>query len=182
MAESDVKQKTKAKILHSSAALFTAASIDGVSVEAIIADAGIVRSSFYRHFKGKSELLKAIIDPMFFAAADKLVMLESKYGRVLFDGIADIYIWLWQEHRHALLLSGSIGPGQFPLVMESHNRFADALMKNIERLGREGLLLTSAEKATKLAANASIPMLKILGDDPESFRRVFAGALLKSSD
>ncbi len=98
-------------------------SFDAVSVEEIITAAGIVRSSFYRHFKNKSELLKAIIDPMFLSAADKLTALEGKSGHDLFDGIVDIYIWLWRDHKDALLLSGSIGPNQFPLVMESHNRF-----------------------------------------------------------
>nr|MCR4735058.1 TetR/AcrR family transcriptional regulator [Treponema sp.] len=53
---------TKEKILESSLTLFSKQGYDGTSVEQIAQAVGIKAPSLYKHFKGKEEILNAIID------------------------------------------------------------------------------------------------------------------------
>ena len=53
---------TKEKILEDSLTLFSKQGYDGTSVEQIAQSVGIKAPSLYKHFKGKEEILNAIID------------------------------------------------------------------------------------------------------------------------
>ncbi len=53
---------TKEKILEDSLTLFSKQGYDGTSVEQIAQAVGIKAPSLYKHFKGKEEILNAIID------------------------------------------------------------------------------------------------------------------------
>lgn len=50
------KPKTRTKILHSAAKLFAWHGFDQISIDAVMADAGLTRGAFYSHFQDKSEL------------------------------------------------------------------------------------------------------------------------------
>ena len=57
--------RTRQRILDESARLFIAKGFENVSVEEIIAAAEIARSSFYRFFSNREEVLANIIRPVF---------------------------------------------------------------------------------------------------------------------
>lgn len=50
------KQQSKHKILDSAYKLFTQKGFEHVSIDELMADAGLTRGAFYAHFKSKSEL------------------------------------------------------------------------------------------------------------------------------
>ena len=55
------KGSTKERILECALNLFSERGYDGVGVDEIAREAGIKGPSLYRHFKGKKEILKAIV-------------------------------------------------------------------------------------------------------------------------
>lgn len=55
------KSSTKERIIESALNLFSERGYDGVGVDEIARESGIKGPSLYRHFKGKKEILKAII-------------------------------------------------------------------------------------------------------------------------
>lgn len=55
------KKPTKEKILESALTLFAAKGYDGVGVDLIAENAGIKGPSLYKHFKGKEDILNALI-------------------------------------------------------------------------------------------------------------------------
>ncbi|MBP0955893.1 MAG: TetR/AcrR family transcriptional regulator [Oscillospiraceae bacterium] len=56
------KKPTKDKILDSALTLFAAKGYDGVGVDRIAENAGIKGPSLYKHFKGKEDILNALIE------------------------------------------------------------------------------------------------------------------------
>src|SRR5258708_2716094 len=55
------KRDTREKILESARRLFNRKGYSGVSIEAIMSEAGLTHGGFYRHFGGKDELYAAAV-------------------------------------------------------------------------------------------------------------------------
>ena len=62
---------TKEKILDEALTLFAEKGYDGTSIDLIAERVGIKGPSLYKHYKGKEEILNALIDAA-----------EEKYGRI----------------------------------------------------------------------------------------------------
>jgi AcrR family transcriptional regulator len=99
------------KILEAAEKLFSERSFDGVGIDAIGKEAGIVGSGIYRHFKGKQEILAALIDQ----ATDELLLnLAAPTGdpfedlRILVTGHVEFCLThsrladIWQREHHVL--------------------------------------------------------------------------------
>ena len=54
--QAEHKNTTRQRILSSAAKLFALNGYEEVSINQIMADAGLTRGAFYSHFKSKSEL------------------------------------------------------------------------------------------------------------------------------
>jgi len=59
------RPETKAKIVLSARKLFNRFGFDGVSVQQIMADAGLTHGGFYRHFASKSDLYAEVLKCFF---------------------------------------------------------------------------------------------------------------------
>lgn len=55
------KERTRERILDSASCLFRDKGYNGVSIDAIMADAGLTRGGFYAHFKSKANLFAAVM-------------------------------------------------------------------------------------------------------------------------
>src|SRR5437879_4042834 len=55
------RQETKAKIVLSARRLFNRFGFDGVSIQRIMADAGLTHGGFYKHFASKSDLYAEVM-------------------------------------------------------------------------------------------------------------------------
>ncbi|MEW5685369.1 MAG: helix-turn-helix domain-containing protein [Pseudomonadota bacterium] len=73
--------KTRAALLRAGQTLFAARSVDGVSIDDIVAAADVAKGSFYNHFPDKDALARALADQARLSAE----ALAAKVG----DGIAD---------------------------------------------------------------------------------------------
>lgn len=57
----DHKQRTRQRILTSARRLFNTHGFEGVTIDAIMADAGLTRGGFYAHFSSKEALFEAAL-------------------------------------------------------------------------------------------------------------------------
>ncbi len=72
------KQNTNQRILDSARRLFNARGFSDVSIDEIMADAGLTRGGFYNHFKAKEDLYAAIL--YHFAQQQKVNLEELTRG------------------------------------------------------------------------------------------------------
>ncbi len=68
------KQRSREKILASAYKLFSRNGYDAVSIDQVMAEAGLTRGAFYAHFKNKNALYRQSI----IAAVNESVLLEEK--------------------------------------------------------------------------------------------------------
>ena len=119
---------TKARVCAVAAQKFNEESYAAVSVDQIVALAAIARSSFYRFFRDKDDLLRQIIDPVFELAVQELDGIAVDQPESIVNGIADSYLQVWSQRRDGLILSMKIGATLFPLVQPSHDRYVAAIL------------------------------------------------------
>ena len=72
---------TKEKILDAALTLFAENGYDGTSVEQIATVVGIKAPSLYKHYKGKEDILNALIDSAE-ARYDEMFGSENHIGRI----------------------------------------------------------------------------------------------------
>ncbi len=173
---------TRARILGESAALFVAHGYENVSVEQILAAAGIARSSFYRFFASREDVLANIIRPVFVDGLAHLESIDARDARGVLHGIFDAYLALWAASPDALRLSTRTGGVHFELFRDLHMPFRDkitALLRFIEPGG--ALLNGSADYTARLIARTAVPVLEVYHRDPRFaglFRSTMSGFLL----
>ena len=99
------QDRTRQRILDESARLFVAGGFENVSVEDIITAADISRSTFYRFFANREEVLSNIIRPLFRQALDDIREVIPLSPDDIMDGIADVYLGLWTRNADALRIA-----------------------------------------------------------------------------
>ena len=57
----DHKHRTRARIVESARILFNRHGYESVSIDMVMAEAGLTRGGFYNHFKSKEELFAAAV-------------------------------------------------------------------------------------------------------------------------
>jgi len=172
------------KLLEVSAQLFLARGIANISVEELIAEAEVSRATFYGFFANKNELAAAILLPVFdsgFAVMDKLNELSPREAA---NGLIDMYLHLWKEHKNALLLTGSIDGAVFPYIKSQHLAFNAAMQKILQSIKSAGLLRNnSAELTLDVLARTGIPLLRIYKNHDgleELYRESMLALIIKS--
>ncbi|MDA0954668.1 MAG: TetR/AcrR family transcriptional regulator [Proteobacteria bacterium] len=133
------KAATRAKILDAAAYRLREGGPDAVSVQAVMADAGLTHGAFYAHFANKETLVNAAFDhaiatnlsPWFASAKE-----EADYEDYLAT-LAENY--LSPQHRdqrgHGCALAALASEmGTAPASLQS--RYADTLADTVDRLSR----------------------------------------------
>lgn len=174
---------TKARVCEVAARKFNEESYAAVSVDAIVAAAGIARSSFYRFFHDKDDLLQQIINPVFELAVGELDRIAADQPEAIVNGIAEGYLQVWAKHRDGLVLSIKIGPTVFPLVQKPHDKYVAAILVLMERLHEARMLRHDDPRmAARLLALTTVPVLQVCERHPQFenvFRSTLRGLLLK---
>lgn len=174
------------RILAVSARLFLERGFEHVSVEEIATQAEVARSSFYRFFASREDVLAAIIRPIFERGIALMDEIAQRAPEQVMDGLLDVYVQLWNAGSDALRLSTRIGGRYFDPFRESHGTFRERLTRLVERVRPTGRLLNDhAEYSARLIARSAVPVLETYGADPrfeELFRRTMRGMLLKDGE
>ena len=119
------------RLLEVSASLFVEHGIARVSVEQLVKKAGVSRATFYGFFANKNELAGAILLPVFDSGSRALTNLNGLPPRQVAEKLVDIYLYLWKEHRNALLLTSSFDGVVFPYIKSKHDAFNAQLEKQL---------------------------------------------------
>lgn len=172
------RSQMRAKLLRAAAELFVARGLGEVSVEEIIATAGISRATFYGFFANKSELAGAIMIPVFDSGIAALSGKLPRGPRAKAERVVDMYLELWKQHRHALLLTGMVDSSVFPYIREQHDEFGVAIRAVLQAIGDEGLLRNGDATLSYLVlAKTGIPLLRLYGSHPE-FEKLYRESML----
>lgn len=169
------KPKTREKILHSAARLFSWHGFDNVSIDAVMADAGLTRGAFYNHFSDKSALYAEAIS--YAALHSQLVKYKpASPGENRLQALLDVYL----SHQHVgqeafpcplAFLATDVGHRD-PLVRNTYTRVYQNMVK---RIGKHGL--SQSERENRLAATAmmigGVAIARAL-DDPETVDELLA--------
>jgi TetR/AcrR family transcriptional regulator of autoinduction and epiphytic fitness len=163
--------------------LFVANGFAAVSVEDLIAAAGVSRATFYDIFANKQELAAAILEPVLTAGVEALDALAPAPPADILPGLIHVYEELWANRRNALCLIAGIDESVFPLVRDGHERFTTRLRRLLETAEGAGMLRNaSAQLSFRVLARTAVPLLRVYADEPNwraLFRDAMAGLLVK---
>jgi AcrR family transcriptional regulator len=175
--------RTRERILLESGRLFLARGFESVSVDHIVTAAEIARSSFYRFFPNREEVLASIIRPVFESGLAMMDEVRRRPPREITDGILGMYLSLWRSGPQAMQLATRMGGRYFRIFEDVHAAYRGALVELLTRVEPTGQLLNGSGAASaRLLARCAVPVLEVYRDDPaldNLFRRTLRGMLLK---
>jgi AcrR family transcriptional regulator len=178
------QNRTRDRIITESAKLFLARGFTNVSVDQIVDAAEIARSSFYRFFPNREEVLASIIRPVFETGVVMMQDVARLPAGQIVDGILGMYLSLWGSGHESLQLATRMGGAYFRLFEDVHRGFRTELTGLLKKVEPTGLLLNgSGDQSARLIARTAVPVLEVYGDDPrlESlFRQTMSGLLIKT--
>lgn len=165
-------------LLTAGAHLFAEHGIDAVSVEELIAEAGISRRTFYGFFANKYELVAQLLQPVLESGEQGLTALDAVEPPEIIAGIAAQYLDQWARHRDALQLVGRIDVELLPYIEPGHTRFGRAMRVQLRRAEEAGCLRNdSADYSFKIISRTALPLLRIYADR-DDLRVVFTDAMV----
>jgi AcrR family transcriptional regulator len=178
------QNRTCERILAVSARLFLERGFENTSVEDIATHAEVARSSFYRFFASREELLGGIVRPIFELGLGLMSEIDKKAPEQIIEGLLDMYLKLWQTSADGLRLSTRIGGHYFDPFRDIHHSFRSRLTDLVKRVEITGNLLNdSSDFSARLIARSVVPIMETYRADPqfeELFRRTMRGLLLKN--
>lgn len=174
------KPQSREKILHSAAKLFSHQGFDNVSIDNVMADAGLTRGAFYSHFPDKSTLYAEAIT---YAAKNRF----AKYTRELDP-----------QGRLAVLLSSYLSREHFeqdtnpcplaflatdvshrdPLVRNTYTRVYQGMVKWLDKLSSNSPMREQCLAATALMIGG-VAIARAL-DDSATVDELLAACLQQS--
>ncbi len=173
----------KKRVREVAARQFNSASYEAASIESIATEAGIARSTFYRFFQDKEDLVKQMVNPVFIQACEILEQVEPDKPENIVNAMADCYLQLWQDQREALLFSVNIGMPLFPLIQDSHNAYAEIVLKLMRRVHDARMLRhDDPALAAVMMAQTAVRILQVCERDANFeniFRSTLRGMILK---
>lgn len=145
--------------------------IGAVSVEQILLGAGVSRGTFYSYCRNKTDLVVAIIAPVFDEGIAALAPLAEAPPPQVVPGIVTLYQDLWHRHRHALMLIPGIDGAAFARLRQGHLAFTGAMRAALERAAGAGQLRNaSADYSFRIIARTAVPLLRVYDDHPDAER------------
>jgi len=177
------QSRTRQRILDESAHLFIAKGFENVSVEEIIDAAEIARSSFYRFFSNREQVLANIIRPVFEQGLVELETINSKDPAEVMSGIFHTYLKLWNSSPDALRVSTRVGGLHFYLFEDVHTGFRERLASLLNGIETTGIFINnSADYTGRLLARTAVHVMEVYNQEPdfaELFHKTMTGLLLK---
>ncbi|MDX2221778.1 MAG: TetR/AcrR family transcriptional regulator [Rhodospirillaceae bacterium] len=177
------RERMRQGVLRTAARMFLERGISNVSVEDVLAEADLARSTFYSFFSSKRDLLSHIFSPVFESGAAHLRGLAGQPPAQVAYGMIDMYPMLWERFGDALLLR--IPNDDFALIEKAHNAYVGALNERLIEVERAGLLRNgSAAYTVRLIARSAIDIVRVYRNDPkftQLYRTTVEGMLLVDS-
>jgi AcrR family transcriptional regulator len=180
------QSRTRGRITHESARLFIQKGFENVSVEDIIDAADIARSSFYRFFSNREEVLADIIRPVFEQGLAELNEIRTLDPKAIMEGIFQTFLDLWKAGNNELRTSTRVGGVYFHLYQDIHNDFRAKLTQLIKQVEPSGILLNDDTELTgRLLARTAVSVMEVYqtaSNFEELFKQTMRGMLLKPEE
>ncbi len=172
------RARIRERLLECAGALFAERGIEPVSVEEIIAAAGISRRTFYSFFANKNELAAGLLTPALEDGARLLNELPDDAAEAALPGLVDAYARLWGTHADALTLISSINADVMPYIEAGHREFGGALKRVLALAEQAGTLRNDdAELSFRVVARTAVPLLKVYAHHPQR-QRLYRDSML----
>ena len=175
--------RSQQRIFDSAAKLFREKGFDAVSVEEILLDSTVARSTFYRSFTDKDDLLRQMLAPVFEHMSAQLEQLDKTEPENIINIVALSYISAWQEYGNALWLTANLGQKIFHLVSKEHDVYAMQIYQAMETLAEYKILRNDDAKLSAiLLAQAGVKILSVYEKQPHfenMYIHTLRGMLLK---
>ncbi len=177
------QSRTRERILTESAALFIDKGFENVSVEEIIEAADIARSSFYRFFSNREDVLSQIIRPVFEQGIEEMATIRCGQPQETMTGLFNAYLRIWRRSPNALRLSTRGGGVHFALFKDLHSIYRAEILRVLATVAATGALLNDdADASGRLIARIAVPILEVYATHPRQevmFHLTMRGLLLK---
>jgi AcrR family transcriptional regulator len=177
------QNRTRERILAESARQFLEKGFENASVENIVEAAEIARSSFYRFFSNRDEVLASISRPVFERGLAEMTRIATRPPRRIMPGLFDMYLTLWHAGPDALRVATRMSGRYFRLFEDVHQGFRKSLTTLVRRVEATGLLLNgSGDNSARLIARTAVPILEVYRDDARIetlFHQTMSGLLMK---
>ncbi len=162
---------------------FAARGPDAVSIDDLVEEAEIAKKTFYTFFSSKEDLLSDIVRPVFERGIEELSSLKTDSAQKTAQGVADVYLTLWEEYPQALAIAMKLDMKYFFLIEEVHTKFSKALRKRLKAFEDSGELRNgNAIYSSRILARSAILFLEVYSEDEsldQLFRTTVEGLLLK---
>ncbi len=166
------------RLLDTAAEMFVVKGLNNVSVEELLEAVGISRATFYGFFANKTELAANILLPVFNSGIELLAGTDADKPRMIAEQLVEMYLDLWQKHRHALLLTGMVDSTLFPYIKAPHEEFGAAILQLLQVIEDAGLLRNESARLSYLVlAKTGIPLLRLYQNQP-NFERIYRESML----
>lgn len=163
--------QTWEKLLATAGLLMAEAGPTRVSVQQILLGAGISRGSFYGYCANKTDLLVAIIEPVFTEGCAALTTLLNEPPKAVIPGIVAMYIDLWARRRHALMLIPGVDAATFARMRNAHQAYTTAIKQALEHAAMDAQLRNeSAAYTFRVLTRTAVPLLRVYKDHPNGER------------
>lgn len=155
-----------------------------VSVEQILLGAGMSRGTFYGFCNGKTDLLVAILEPVFTEGTAELERLAGEPPAAIVPGIIGLYADLWRRRRHALMLIPGVSAAAFARLRSAHLAYTSAMRRALEHASKAATLRNGdAEWSFRVLTRTAVPLLRVYQDHPDGerlYRESMSALLLRS--
>ena len=165
------RERTRQKIIQSSADLFSRFGYDQVRFEDIAEAADVARGTLYSFYKNKEALINEMLQSVYEKAMRGLDRVKHMEPRKSVEELLNVYCDLYESDPHGLMVAFHLprppGPAE-----QLYERFSERMRSIFERAGN---LLRSrdTEVTTRLFSRSSVPSLAALAESTEDFRRQF---------
>lgn len=159
------------QLLRVAGELMAERSVGAVSVEQIILAAGMSRGTFYGFCRGKTDLVVAIIEPVFTEGTAALAALEAQPPEAIVPGIVDLYADLWLRRRHALMLIPGVDQAAFARLRTAHLEYTAAMKRALGRAASGARLRNGdADYSFRVLTRTAVPLLRVYQGHPQGVR------------
>jgi len=151
--------------------LMAGKGVAAVSVEQILLGAGISRATFYGFCRSKTDLVVAIVEPVFTEGTAALEDLAEHAPGEVVPGVIALYEDLWQRRRDALLMIPGVDAAAFARLRTAHDDYTEAMQAALERAAAGGHLRNgSAAWSFRVLSRTAVPLLRVYADHPDGAR------------
>ena len=167
---------TRKRLMEAAGQVFAARGYPDATVDEISTEAGASRATFYLHFKGKTELVAALVEDSIPFAVERYRLLDEllvsggpSLRDRLYEWLSD-WLTVWRESAessHAILQAAMLEPEVEELRLRNSEAFVDALERYFAGLPEEDrgatrdrllVLEIMSQRILSLASTSRLPI------------------------